>query len=178
MFDVETLGKRSNAVILSLAVTHFDPDGKPSPDELRKNTFFIKFDAEDQIKRLKRSVTPSSIDWWKNQCENVKRKSVYPTPIDAVFEQGYEEMRQWAAQYKEPKSWVWARGNLDQLVIDDIEEQLGLNPVFPFSRWRECLSTEGYYCSRSACFISACCAVYAAGRFLGTCAFCKATGFK
>jgi len=137
MFDVETLGKRSNAVILSLAVTHFDPDGKPSPDELRKNTKFIKFDAEDQIKRLKRSVTPSSIDWWKNQCENVKRKSVYPTPIDAVFEQGYEEMRQWAAQYKEPKSWVWARGNLDQLVIDDIEEQLGLNPVFPFSRWRD-----------------------------------------
>ena len=67
MFDVETLGKKSNAVILSLAATHFDPDSNPSPDTLRQNTFFIKFDAEDQIRRLKRTITPSSIEWWKKQ---------------------------------------------------------------------------------------------------------------
>lgn len=29
MFDVETLGKESNSVILSMACIHFDPDGKP-----------------------------------------------------------------------------------------------------------------------------------------------------
>jgi len=50
MFDVETLGKESNSVILSMACIHFDPDNKPSPQQLRDNTFFCKFDASDQIK--------------------------------------------------------------------------------------------------------------------------------
>lgn len=136
MFDVETLGKKSNAVILSLAATHFDPDSNPSPDTLRQNTFFIKFDAEDQIRRLKRTITPSSIEWWKKQCYNARAKSVIPTPIDAKFEDGYEYFRKWSHQYKD-STWVWARGNLDQLVMDDIEEQLNLEPVFPYSRWRD-----------------------------------------
>ena len=46
-------------------------------------------------------------------------------------------MREWAKQFNEPRSYVWARGNLDQLTLDSIEEQLGLEPIFPFARWRD-----------------------------------------
>ena len=48
MFDVETLGKESNSVILSLAAIYFDPAKKPSPQELRDSAIFIKFNVEDQ----------------------------------------------------------------------------------------------------------------------------------
>lgn len=138
MFDVETLGKESTSVILSMACIHFDPDSKPTPQELRDNTFFCKFDAEDQMKRLKRTVGKSTMEWWAKQCEHVKVKSFKPNPaIDERFEDGYERMRRWAASKNEPDSYVWARGNLDQLVLDSMEEQLEIEPIFPFKRWRD-----------------------------------------
>jgi hypothetical protein len=46
-------------------------------------------------------------------------------------------MRKWAQSKNDSKCWVFARGNLDQLVMDSIEEQLEIQPVFPFSRWRD-----------------------------------------
>lgn len=137
VFDVETLGKESNAVILSMACVHFDPLKHPSHEDLRANAFFAKFDVEDQRKRLKRSMTPSTIEWWKKQCLNVKLKSFRPSAEDEIFEVGYERMRVWAKQFNEPRSHVWARGNLDQLTLDSIEEQLGLEPIFPYARWRD-----------------------------------------
>lgn len=138
MFDVETLGKESTSVILSMACIHFDPDSKPSPQELRDNTFFCKFDAEDQMKRLKRTVGRTTMEWWAKQCENVRIKSFKPNPaIDEKFEDGYERMRKWAASKNEPDSYVWARGNLDQLVLDSMEEQLQIEPTFHFKRWRD-----------------------------------------
>ena len=137
MFDIETLATRSDAVILSLAVIHFNPDDKPSPERLRGDCFFIKFDVEDQIRRLGRRVDPSTVDWWKRQCENVKRKSVYPTPIDARFEDGHRELDQWVRWKNDSDAWVWARGNMDQVVFQDIENQVGVDEIFPHYRWRD-----------------------------------------
>lgn len=137
VFDVETLGKESNTIILSMACVYFDPLKKPSHEELRANAFFAKFDVQDQRERLKRTMTKSTIEWWKKQCFNVKRKSFVPSVEDVIFEEGYEAMRKWSKQFNDSKSLVWARGNLDQLVLDSIEEQLGLEPIFPYARWRD-----------------------------------------
>ena len=82
-------------------------------------------------------MEPDTVKWWKNQCENVKRKSVYPTPIDARFEDGYNELKQWVRKYNDTKSWVWARGNLDQILFHDIENQVGEESIFPHYRWRD-----------------------------------------
>ena len=123
IFDVETLGKRSNSVILSMACIYFDPDTKPSHHELREGAFFAKFDVRDQHKRLGREMGQSTMDWWAKQCDNVKKASFIPHEIDCRFEDGYEAMRQWVKEKNDDKCWVWARGNLDQLVMDDIEEQ-------------------------------------------------------
>ena len=137
IFDVETLGKRSNSVILSMAAIYFDPDTSPTYEELRQGAFFAKFSVEDQIKRLNREVGKTTIQWWSKQCENVRNKSFKPSKIDERFEDGYERMRAWAKSKNDEKCWVWARGNLDQLVLDDIEEQLGLDPIWSFNRWRD-----------------------------------------
>jgi hypothetical protein len=138
VFDVETLGKKSDAVILSMGCIYFDPKKKPTPEELRKTAFFVKLDANDQIKRLHRTITKSSVDWWAKQCENVRKKSFLPSKTDIKIEDGHEMMRAWSKSFAESKSaWVWARGNLDQLVLDDLEEQLSLDPVFTYNRWRD-----------------------------------------
>jgi hypothetical protein len=138
VFDVETLGKDSTAVILSMACVAFDPTTKPSPEQLREDAFFAKFDVQDQIQRLKRTTTKSTMEWWAKQCDNVKFKSFRPSVEDVIFEDGYEAMRSWAAAREvNNKDYVWARGNLDQLVLDSIEEQCGLEPIFFFNRWRD-----------------------------------------
>lgn len=138
VFDVETLGKDSTAVILSMACVAFDPTKKPTPEQLREDAFFAKFDVQDQVERLKRTTTKSTMEWWAKQCDNVKFKSFRPSVEDVVFEDGYEAMRVWAKEREvNNKDYVWARGNLDQLVLDSIEEQCGLEPIFFFNRWRD-----------------------------------------
>jgi hypothetical protein len=137
VFDVETLGKQSHSVILSMACVHFDPTAKPSHHDLKANAFFAKFKVKDQVQRLNRVVGKTTMEWWNKQCENVRRKSFTPSSNDVIFEDGYEAMREWVKQFNEPRSWVWARGNLDQLVMDDIEESIGLDPIFPYARWRD-----------------------------------------
>ena len=53
VFDVETLGKQSHSVILSMACVHFDPSEKPSHIDLKQNAFFAKFKVKDSgIKRV------------------------------------------------------------------------------------------------------------------------------
>lgn len=153
VFDVETLGKESTTVILSMACVHFDPQKYPSHEDLRANAFFAKFDVEYQRKSLNRTMTPSTMEWWKKQCTNVKNKSFRPSEEDVQFEVGYERMREWAKQFNEPKSLVWARGNLDQLVLDSIEEQLGLDPIFPYARWRDVRTAIDIWYNRDSGYV-------------------------
>jgi len=131
------LSKKSDAVILSMACIHFGSDKELDPDELRESAFFVKLNVEDQVKRLRRSIGKSTLEWWGKQCLKVKDKSFFPKDNDIRLEDGLEKMRIWSNQFKDNKSWVLARGNLDQLVLDDAEEQLGIKPVFHFSRWRD-----------------------------------------
>jgi len=137
VFDVETLGKKSDSIILSMAAIYFNPDERPSPQKLRDDAFYAKFNVMDQHERLKRHAGKSTMEWWKKQCDNVRKVSYEPNKIDCYFEDGYEAMRKWAESKNDPKCWVWARGNLDQLVLDDIEEQCGLKPIWMFNRWRD-----------------------------------------
>ena len=138
IFDVETLGKESNSVMLSMAAIYFDTTKTPSHTELRESAFFVKFDVEDQIKRLNRKVGKTTMQWWSKQCDNVRTASFKPNKtIDVRFEDGYEDMRAWAKSKNDDNCWVWARGNLDQLVLDSFEEQLEIQPIWPFQRWRD-----------------------------------------
>ena len=138
IFDVETLGKESNSVILSMAACYFDPTKDINHSVMREDAFFVKFDVADQMKRLNRKMGKTTLEWWAKQCENVRIKSFKPNPdIDVKFEDGYEAMRKWAKHFNDDKCWVFARGNLDQLVLDSMEEQLELEPIWPFSRWRD-----------------------------------------
>lgn len=137
-FDVESLGVESNSVILSMACIHFNPEDKPNPTKLRADAFFCKFDVNDQVKRLNRKIDPETVDWWKKQCENVKRVSFKPNPeYDVTFEAGHQAMAEWVKSKNDPKSWVWARGGLDDVMLSSMERAAGVENIFSFNRWRD-----------------------------------------
>ena len=122
-----------------MACIFFDARKKPGPEELRDTAFFAKFSVKDQVERFGRGFTRSSLDWWGKQCDIVKAKSFRPDPVsDIPIDVGIEMMRDWSKQFENhDKCWVWARGNLDQLVLDAMEETLAIPPVFFYNRWRD-----------------------------------------
>ena len=142
MFDVETLGIESNSVILSMALIYFNPEEKPTYDQLLNNAFFVKLDAKDQTERLGRTVTKSTLDWWSTQSILTKNLSLVPKNDDVKAEDALDMMREFVAKQcaKTPEamnSTVWARGNLDQMVLGSLENKLDRGPIFHFGRWRD-----------------------------------------
>ena len=138
MFDIETLGVESTTVILSIACIHFNPEEKPTFQQLIDSAFFVKLDAKDQVKRLGRTVSKSTLDWWSGQHVAVKKKSFDPSDTDVKAEYAVEMLNTWVKQFPEwEKSTVWARGSLDQMAYGSLENRLGVDPIFHFARWRD-----------------------------------------
>ena len=139
LLDVETLSKSSEAVILSLACIQFEPGQNYTYEQLLDSAFFVKFNAADQMMRLGRKAEKSTMDWWAKQCDFVRTVSFVPSDEDVTVEEGYEAFRQWVKTFTttQQKEWVFIRGSLDQLVLDSLEMQLNVQPVFPYSQYRD-----------------------------------------
>lgn len=135
---METLGTDSNAVVLSMACIKIDLDNKPTYQQMIDDAFFVKLDAKDQMTRLHRKSSRSTMDWWAKQCDLVKQKSFLPSPTDVKAEEGIEQFRSWFKQRDTNKQeWMFARGNLDQIVLDSLTECVGVEPILFFNRWRD-----------------------------------------
>lgn len=138
IFDIETLGKTTESVVLSMACIRIDLDHKPTYSQMIESAFFVKLNVEDQVKRLKRTISKQTIDWWAKQCDLAKNKSLKPSPNDVTAEEAINLFREWANKQDINKNeWVFARGNLDQLIIDALTESIHQEQVFHFNRWRD-----------------------------------------
>jgi hypothetical protein len=137
MFDVETLGVESTSVILSLSCIHFRSENKPTYQQLKQDAFFVKFDAKDQAERFNRKIEKGAIKWWEKQCLFAKQKSLLPSSDDYKLEDGMQLFHDWVKTKNDEKSWVWARGNLDQLILQSCERDAKLEPIFDYNRWRD-----------------------------------------
>jgi hypothetical protein len=142
MYDVETLGIESNSVILSMALIYFNPEEKPTFKQLVDNAFFVKLNAKDQIERLGRKVTKSTLEWWNEQNVFTRGMSFTVSPDDVTAEDALDQMREFVVNQitKTPDAancTVWARGNLDQMCLGSLENKLDRGPIFHFGRWRD-----------------------------------------
>lgn len=138
MFDVETLGIESNSVILSMACIYFNPEEKPTFKQLVESAFFVKLDAKYQTEFLGRTVTKSTLEWWAKQPEMLKKQSLIPSSKDVHPSDAIDMMGEWAEQYpNNRKCTIWARGNLDQMVLGSMEDRLKRDALFNFGRWRD-----------------------------------------
>jgi hypothetical protein len=140
MFDIETLGVASDSVVLSMACIHFDPRTNPTYKELKESAFFVKLDAKDQITRLNRKVDKKTVEWWGKQCQNVKTKSLTPCKDDILVEDALSALRTWVKERDDGKCYVWARGSMDEVVMQALERSVmreGEDHIFLYSRFRD-----------------------------------------
>jgi len=138
MFDIETLGVESTAVVLSAALIHFEPEKQPSYQDLLDNAIFVKFNAKDQIERLKRTVDIGTIEWWKNQHEYVRSVSFVPNSTDVTAEQGLTLLHDYMNKIPNAtKETMWARGSLDQMAIDSLAVKVDMQQITGYNVWRD-----------------------------------------
>lgn len=136
-FDIETLGIESNSIVLSAAIIYFDLDERPTLKELIDRALFVKFDAVEQ-KKAGRSITPSTLTWWKEQHEYIRKLSFAPRDDDYSMVDGINELRKYVKKYGNGKSdMMWARGGLDQMAIESLARTAGVESFHDYNAWMD-----------------------------------------
>lgn len=140
-FDIESLGTRSNGVILSVGVVKFDfadLERFSDPDQAYVhyvNTgLFVKFNVHEQVE-MERSIEQQTLDWWKQQAIVPVTKSFKKNPaIEVTAAKGIQQLRDYCGK----PSQVWARGSLDQALIDDLcKWSLSVPTLFEYWEWAD-----------------------------------------
>lgn len=135
MFDVETLGVDSNSVVLSAGLIHFE--GGESYQDLLDKACFVKFKAKEQID-MKRQVDLGTLEWWKNQHEYVRGCAMDPSSEDVTISEAFTIMHNYMNKFPDAqKQTMWARGSLDQMVIDNLARKVDSQPLTGYNMWRD-----------------------------------------
>lgn len=138
VFDVETLGVESNSVVLSAALLHFDPEQKPTYQQMLDGACFVKFNAREQIEQYKRTIDIGTLEWWKNQHQYARQVSFDPSSNDLTAVQGITILHNYMNKFPNAnKQTMWARGSLDQLVIDSLCRKVDLETITTYNMWRD-----------------------------------------
>lgn len=139
LLDLETLGTRENAVVLSLGAVAFSlyEGEKNDYDAYILNGFYVKFSVEDQIKTWGRKTEPGTLAWWRDQGEEA-RKVLKPSKDDVSMIDGLTMFNAWIKAtpgYKFKDSYVWSRGTyFDFPKIESMYDQAGLE--CGFNTWK------------------------------------------
>jgi len=150
VFDIETLGTDSDSVVASAGIVYVDETRKQSFDELIHEGLFVKFNVEYQIKHLHRKVDKDTIAWWEKQHKSVRDYSLKPKADDLLPEQGIKLLQDYCKKHE--SKTIWTRGSLDQMAIDHLARQVGMEVIMPYNAYRDCRtaidiftgSTNGY----------------------------------
>lgn len=138
IFDVETLGIKPNAIILSASVIYFDPEVDYTYQSLLEASHTVKFDAREQKEQYGRSIDSKVLNWWSNQSDRSKKVSFEPKSSDLSVVDGLASLRQYITAIPDWKRHtVWARGNMDQLWIESLCADADQDNIFYYSNWRD-----------------------------------------
>lgn len=127
MIDLETLGTRPDAVILTIGAIKFDPykhDVEPGPG------LYYRLDVDEQI-ALGRTVDDSTIEWWAQQDPKVR---------DEALGEGSERINVLKLKHELNKflvgaEYIWAQGPaFDIVMLEDLYRSQGWG--FPWHFWQ------------------------------------------
>ena len=124
MIDIETLGIRSNSIVLTLGGVKFNPFTDDISDE-----FYVKFDITEQ-ENLNRHIDESTVKWWDDQDKAVRDEAFSPDGRKTL-EDGLFEFNKWIGNSTE----LWSQGGtgFDIRIMENLYKDAG-NPV-PWPYW-------------------------------------------
>lgn len=139
IYDYETLSlNRVKGAVLALAAIPFDEDrfteNPYSWEELLQISRIIKFDVTDQVKRYKRVIDKSTLEWWNSQgaeAQKLLKPSIDDRPIDDLYD-FFNEVK------PNPIHRVYTRGNtFDPIFTDYLLEDIGKPDIIKYNLIRD-----------------------------------------
>lgn len=128
MIDLETLATSSDAAILTIGATRFDPFGYDLKEPAMKS-FYVRVDL-DSCHELGLSTSDDTIAWWSNQSKEAQAEAFGTENrihIRDAFEQLYKFC--WGAKR------VWSNGaGFDCVICENVYKKL--NKACPWSFWQ------------------------------------------
>jgi hypothetical protein len=133
--DLESLGVRPDALILSIGAVAFDPVSGTVGDP-----FYM---VVDHSKTPLGSISHSTVDWWMNQSEEARAavfgKDVQRAPLAqalVAFSEylGFDDS---LPDGEYPNIQLWVRGNIDPFWLQSAYDGLGLAAPFQFWHWKD-----------------------------------------
>lgn len=144
MVDFETLGVQPNACVTCMSFLVFDPSDIVEFDELVKNTLTIKLDWKTQLNSLGRTITDSTIDFWKKPENSLAYKTnVQEHPDDvqlsSVNEMLYHYLNKMGYDLSDNSTdKAYCRGNVfDFGMLENIYEHFNWQPLIKFWNYRD-----------------------------------------
>lgn len=116
--DIETLGTRPGAVILSVALVRFSDEASVQ----------VNLNQQDQID-LGMSMDPTTVRWWAEQSrEALDAATVNPLPLAIALPYIADWIR-WAG----PDPLIWCHGaTFDAPLLDDLYRRAGIPTPWPY----------------------------------------------
>jgi hypothetical protein len=136
--DIETLDTASTAVILSIGLVPFEAKTPFTIAELKRKSFFVKFDAKEQTSVYKRSVSKDTLAWWATQPDAAKNMSLIPSLKDMSAEDGLFALQEFFHSRGGTKnSKIYTRGSFDQMITESLCKAVGVKPLVPYYGFRD-----------------------------------------
>ncbi|MNB99756.1 hypothetical protein D3C76_77870 [compost metagenome] len=130
-FDIETLGTKSDAVVVSAAFLVFDFNERKTFEEYVNDAFYVKFSIAEQ-KKAGRKIDPDTLEWWKKQ-DDVVRRELMPSDKDVTMAEGTKQIKAYLAskgidKNVEKNTIRFCRGqDFDIPILGDLMESVGEN---------------------------------------------------
>lgn len=122
MVDIETVGVRPGAGVLSVGVVLFDPRDSVYGEE----SFYCTLNLEQQLE--KGAVTdPDTLAWWNKQSDAIREQAFAGSTVDVAA----DLLRFRNLILERPKSWLWTKGPaFDSVILQDLFRRF--NVAWPF----------------------------------------------
>jgi hypothetical protein len=120
MVDLETLGKGSNACVLSIGAVVFTPHG------VTDDKFYIRVDEESCV-RAGLEIDASTVMWWLKQSDAARRELTARTGISII-----SALSAFTAWYPEGAVF-WGNGaTFDNVILSNAYKAIGFEKPWPY----------------------------------------------
>lgn len=134
--DLETLGKGTDSIILSIAIVYFELGEHISYEELLKRSLLVKFNVMEQ-KKMGRKINRDTLEWWSNQPKDAQKASLFPSKNDVTVEKGIRLLDEYVEKHGSKENMSWARGSLDQLLLDSLYTAINKKPSLKYNQYMD-----------------------------------------
>ena len=137
MLDIETLGTRPEAVVVTLGAVKFNPYtlDEPGPG------IYMRLDADEQI-ALGREVREDTMLWWMSQAEDVREEALGEGADRIRLEEMYHQLNRFLVGADN----IWCQGPaFDMVIIEDLYRQVGKPTPWQFWQVRDSRTLFGVF---------------------------------